>query len=48
MLVLDNSILNSQKMSSNYILNKGSIELGDICNLSNGFIEMYKCSMSGF
>lgn len=48
MLVLDNSILNSQRLSSNYVLNKESIELGDICNLSNGFIEMYKFSMSGF
>lgn len=48
MLVLDNSILNSQRMSSNYVLNKESIELGDICNLSNGFIEMYKFSMDVF
>ena len=35
-------------MSSNYVLNKESIELGDICNLLNGFIEMYKFSMAVF
>lgn len=35
-------------MSSNYILNKKSIQLGDILKPSNGFIEMYKFSTSGF